>query len=372
MNALRVPRVVHLTTSYPREDGDFAGRFVADLVKGLRAGGVDAEVLAPGGYRDFGLAYGGGIVHNVRRRPWLAPLLVLSMILAVRRVARRGDLVHAHWLAAGLICVLARRPFVLTLHGSGSAGRFSDLELARRRPGLVGFIVRRAKVVICVSKALAEAARRCGAADVRIVPNSVDVPPAIAPEADPPEVLFAGRLSPEKGIRELAAATQGMNLVVAGDGPLRELVPDALGFVPHEELVRLQSRAAVVVLPSHSEGLPVCLLEAMACGRAVVATSVGGIPDVVEDGVSGLLVEPGDVEGLRAALERLLSDPALRRRLGQAARTRIVDRCSVEAVAEATRDAYLLPELRRRERPGTADEAYASLGRATTSIPSLQ
>lgn len=372
MNAVRVPRVVHLTTSYPRDDGDFAGRFVADLVRGLRAGGVDAEVLAPGDYRDFGLAYGGGIVYNVRRRPWLAPLLVLSMILAVRRVARRGDLVHAHWLAAGLICVLARRSFVLTLHGSGSAGRFSDLELARRRPGLVGFIVRRAKVVICVSKVLAEAARRCGAVDVRVVPNSVEVPASVSAEADPPEVLFAGRLSPEKGIRELAAATQGMNLVVAGDGPLRDLVPEALGFVPHEELVRLQSRAAVVVLPSHSEGLPVCLLEAMARGRAVVATSVGGIPDVIEDGVSGLLVEPGDVEGLRAALERLLSDPALRRRLGRAARMRIVDQCSVEAVAEATRDAYLLPELRRHERPAPADEAYGSLGRATTSIPSLQ
>jgi glycosyltransferase involved in cell wall biosynthesis len=369
---MRVPRVIHLTTSYPRDDGDFAGRFVADLVKGLRAGGVDAEVLAPGDYRDFGLAYGGGIVHNIRRRPWLAPLLVLSMILAVRRVARRGDLVHAHWLAAGLICVLARRPFVLTLHGSGTAGRFSDLELARRRPGFVGFIVRRAKVVLCVSKALAEAARGCGAADVRVVPNSVEVPTSIAPEADPPEVLFAGRLSPEKGIRELAAATQGMNLVVAGDGPLRDLVPDALGFVPHEEVVRLQSRAAVVVLPSHSEGLPVCLLEAMASGRAVVATSVGGIPDVVEDGVTGLLVEPGDVEGLRAALERLLADPALRRRLGRAARTRIVDQCSVEAVAEATRDAYLLPDLRRPELAEAADDAYGSLGRATTSIPSLQ
>jgi hypothetical protein len=99
---------------------------------------------------------------------------------------------------------------------------------------------------------------------------------------------------------------------------------------------------------------------------------VGGIPDVVEDGVSGLLVEPGDVEGLRAALERLLSDPALRRRLGRAARTRIVDRCSLEAVAEATRNAYLLPELRRQARPAATDEAYGSLGRATTSIPSLQ
>src|SRR5438067_5488474 len=203
-------RVVHLTTSYPRHEGDFAGRFVADLVRGL-AGHVDVSVLAPGGYRDFGLAYGAGVVGNLRRRPWLAPLLVVSMVLAVRRTARSRDLVHAHWLAAGAICVLARRRFVLTLHGSGTAGRFADLELARRRPWLFGWVVRRAEVVICVSEALAEAARRCGARTVRTIPNGVDLPASTGGEAEPAEVLFVGRLSPEKGIAELVDATQGMN-----------------------------------------------------------------------------------------------------------------------------------------------------------------
>src|ERR671929_862195 len=85
-------RVVHLTTSYPRHEGDFAGRFVADLVDGLGRQGADVSVLAPGGYRDFGLAYGGGVVHNLRRRPWLAPPLLLSMILALRRAAPRAHL----------------------------------------------------------------------------------------------------------------------------------------------------------------------------------------------------------------------------------------------------------------------------------------
>src|SRR5438046_2966041 len=89
--ALLLPRVVHLTTSYPRHAEDFAGRFVADVVEGLERRGLDVSVLAPGDYRDFGLAYGGGLVHNVKRRPWLAPLLLVSMIRAVRRTARRGD-----------------------------------------------------------------------------------------------------------------------------------------------------------------------------------------------------------------------------------------------------------------------------------------
>src|ERR671931_184587 len=344
-------RVVHLTTSYPRHEGDFAGRFVADLVRGL-AGHVDVSVLAPGGYRDFGLAYGRGLVGNLRRRPWLAPLLVASMILAVRRAAGRHDLVHAHWLAAGAICVLARRRFILTLHGSGTAGRFADLELARRHPRLFGFVVRRAEVVIGVSEALAEAARRCGAHDVRAIPNGVDLPASTRPEAEPAEVLFVGRLSPEKGIAELVAATEGMNLVVAGDGPLRRLVPSTLGFVPHEELGALYDRAAVVVCPSYREGLPLCVLEAMAHGKPVVASAVGGIPELVEDGVTGFLVEPGDVAGLRAAIERLLADPALRRRLGRAARARVAERCSWERVTAATVAAYE--------------------GRAQTTMPSLQ
>src|SRR5204862_562005 len=81
--ALPLPRVVHLTTSYPRHAEDFAGRFVADVVEGLERRGLDVSVLAPGGYRDFGLAYGGGLVHNLKRRPWLAPLLLVSMIRAV-------------------------------------------------------------------------------------------------------------------------------------------------------------------------------------------------------------------------------------------------------------------------------------------------
>ena len=336
-------RVVHLTTSYPRHEGDFAGRFVADLVAGLQRGGADVSVLAPGDYRDFGLAYGGGLVHNLRRRPWLAPLLVLSMLLAVRRAARRADLVHAHWLAAGAICVLARCPFVLTLHGSGTAGRFADLELARRFPRLVGWIVRRARVVVCVSEALAEAARRCGGRDVRTIPNGVALPADLGREAEPEEILFAGRLSPEKGIPELLAATESLNLVVAGDGPLRDLVPDALGFVPHDELERLYERAAVVVLPSYREGLPICVLEAMAHGRPVVASAVGGIPELVENGVTGYLVEPGDVAGLRAAIERLLADPALRRRMGRAARERVAERCSWDRVTAATLDAYGVP-----------------------------
>jgi len=331
-------KVAVFTTSYPRGEGDFAGRFVADLVERLRERGVEVTVVGPEAYRGFGGS--GGVVAGFRRKPWLAPVVLASMGRALRRAARDADLVHAHWLASMLVAPAARKPVVLTLHGSGTAGRFEDLQVLAKAPRLAGALLRRARVVIGVSEQLTDAARQAGAGDARWIPNAVEIPAEAGEEADPPEILFVGRLSAEKGIRTLVDATRGLNLVVAGDGPLRSLVPDALGFVPHEEVQRLLARAAVVVLPSHREGLPMVLLEAMAHGRAVVATPVGGIPSLVEDGVTGLLVPPGDPKALREAVKRLLADPDLRRRLGEAARAKVSALSSWERVTDATLDAY--------------------------------
>jgi glycosyltransferase involved in cell wall biosynthesis len=239
-----------------------------------------------------------------------------------------------------LVAPAARKPIVLTLHGSGTAGRFEDLNLMAKAPRLAGTLLRRAKVVIGVSEQLTRAAEGAGALDARWIPSGVDVPREVGDEADPPEVLFVGRLSEEKGIRELVQATEGLNLVVAGDGPLRGLVPNALGFVPHAEAQRLIGRAAVVALPSHREGMPLVLLEAMAHGRAVVATPVGGIPSLVEDGVTGLSVPKGDPVALREAITRLLGNPALRRKLGAAARGRVEEVASWDRVVGETLAAY--------------------------------
>jgi glycosyltransferase involved in cell wall biosynthesis len=105
-------------------------------------------------------------------------------------------------------------------------------------------------------------------------------------------VLFAGRLSLEKGILQLVEAARGMNLVVAGDGPLRDRVPIALGMLPNHELQPLYSRAAVVACSSLREGFGVACAEAMAHGRPVVASAVAGLRDLVIDGETGLLVPP--------------------------------------------------------------------------------
>lgn len=325
-------RIAVFTTSYPRGADDPAGRFVADAVERLRGRGVRVEVVHPE------LPGDGAVFAKLKRAPWRAPGFVLRSVAALRRAD--CDLVHAHWLLSGLVAALARRPFVLTLHGSGSAGRYSDLELARRRPRLVRAILRRARLVICVSESLAQAARTCGANEVRVIPNGIAVPDTVGSEAEPAEVLYAGRLSSEKGIEELAEACAGLNLVVAGDGPLRPLVPAALGFLGHDELAQRYRRAALVVCPSRSEGFGVVCAEAMAHGKPVVATAVGGLTELVRHGRTGLLVEPGSPRALRAAIDHLLANPGLRRRLGEAARADVSQRLAWPAVTAATIDAY--------------------------------
>jgi glycosyltransferase involved in cell wall biosynthesis len=335
-------RVVVLTTSWPRTEREFAGRFVADAVERLRERGVEVDVLAPNaGYRDFGLAYGGGMAANLRRRPWSAPLMLFSMWRAVRRAARGADLVHAHWLLTAAVARSAGKPFVVTLHGSGSAGRFSDVELASRRPRLVRFLLRPARTVICVSETVAASIRSAGL-EVVVIPNGVRVPAEVGSPAEPPEVLYVGRLSPEKNVDTLVEAVGDLNLIVAGDGPLRGQVPNALGAVPHAEVERLLERASVVVAPCEREGFGLAAAEAMAFGRPVVAAAGGALLELVTDGETGLLVPPRDAAALRDAVERLLADPELRERLGRAARARARERFGWDAVLERTLEVYRL------------------------------
>jgi glycosyltransferase involved in cell wall biosynthesis len=325
-----------LTTSYPRHEGDPAGNFVADAVEQLRERAVDVEVVSPASFRHFGIAYGSGVVGNLRSAPWkavLLPAFLGSFARAARRAAHDADLVHAHWLPSGAVALTTRKPFVVQLWGT-------DVELARRAPWLARRVLERARLTICASNALADSARELGAKAVRVIPSAVELPERVGEPADPPEVLFVGRLSPEKGILDLVQAADGIPLTVAGDGPLRDRVPGALGFVQHTALPPLYERAAVVAVPSHREGFGVACAEAMAHARPVVASAVGGLLDLVVDGETGVLVPPRDVPALREALERLLADPDLRRRLGEAGRARVQERFSWPAVTDATIAAY--------------------------------
>jgi glycosyltransferase involved in cell wall biosynthesis len=169
---------------------------------------------------------------------------------------------------------------------------------------------------------------------------------------DPCELLFLGRLSARKGVPELLQALASPSLAsrqwratLAGGGPVeefRELAerPGILervcfpGWVDEAGVQTLIAKADILVLPSHGEGLAMAVLEGMSHGLAVIATPVGAHPEVIERGVSGLLVAPGDVPALAESIALLIDDGDLRRRLGLGARNRFVEKFEVRAYAD--------------------------------------
>jgi glycosyltransferase involved in cell wall biosynthesis len=230
--------------------------------------------------------------------------------------------------------------------------------------------LRRASVVVFTSAHIQRLAEARGYAVKRgiVVPNGVDLrhfSPSLRPREGPPMVLFVGRLDDQKGIDVLLEAwrrLQGraeLRLVGAGwkEGEYRGLARRLglsgvifEGHVPRDRLPELLAQAQLLVLPSRYENLPLSLLEAMSCALPVVATRVGGIPELVAHGETGLLVPPDDPDALAAALGRLVDDAPLARRLGDAARRTVESTYSWEAVG--TRLAALYEEVRRAESGG--------------------
>jgi glycosyltransferase involved in cell wall biosynthesis len=194
-----------------------------------------------------------------------------------------------------------------------------------------------------------------------VIPNAPDlaVPLARRRSARTPVVLFLGHLYREKGVYDLLEAFAtvrrthpDLRLVFAGEGreakPLRSHaerlglgeVVQLPGWVDPDEKANLLAEAACLVLPSHTEGLPLALLEAMHAGVPIIATPVGGVPDVVEDGVGALLVPPHDARALSDALMRVLDDAELANRLSEGARRRALAEYTPEALATRIRDVY--------------------------------
>lgn len=324
-------KVTVLATSFPRNDQDVAGRFIADTVERAGLRGIEIDVVAPSSFHHYGIAYGDGIVQNLRAAPWkalLLPLFLFAYVRAARRSARSADLVHAHWLPSAFAARATGKPFVLQLWGT-------DVVLASRARLLFRPLVRAAAVVVVASNALERAARELGAREVAVIPTGVDVPKDVPAPDEPPHVLFVGRLSSEKGILDFVEGTSGLPRVVVGDGPLRSRVPEAVGFVAPRELGSWYSRAAVVCVPSHREGYGITAREAMAYGRALVATRAGGLADAFVDGETGVAIPIGDPGALRSAVTRLLEDPEERSRLGTAARARAASAFSGQAEVDA-------------------------------------
>ncbi|MFH0520701.1 glycogen synthase [Streptomyces sp. M41] len=371
-------RVGLLTREYPPDVYGGAGVHVEFLARELRDL-VDLEVHCWGEGRAVGVR---------RHRPWSVldtandALRTFSVDLAMAAGLEGRDIVHSHTWYANLAGHLGKLqygiPHVITAHSLEPLRPWKAEQLGGGY-ALSGWAERTAiesaDAVIAVSGAMRDDILGCYPAldpdRVHIVHNGIDtalyrpdhrtdVLARFGLDADRPYVLFVGRITRQKGVPHLLRAVRDMDsaaqVVLCAGAPdtaeidrefralyqelsrVREGVHWIPQMLPRPEVIQLLTHAAVFVCPSVYEPLGIVNLEAMACGTPVVAAQVGGIPEVVEDGKTGLLVPLDDdfEAGLARALDAVLGDPETARRMGEAGRERAVGEFGWDAVARRT------------------------------------
>ncbi len=300
---------------------------------------------------------------GLRARLWHAAYAVEAARLA--RMLRREGLTHVHVHMANNGAAIARLAthfdptlsYSLSIHGSAEFFHVDSWALASK--------ARDARFIRCISNfcraqvmTFTHPSRWNNLHVVRCGIDTDHFRPADRPAPDTPlRLVTVGRLHPIKGytvlleaLADLYARGIACRLTMVGDGPLRPMIERTIqsldlescvtlaGPVGAEELVRYLHDAHAMVVSSFMEGVPVVLMEAMACELAVIATRVGGIPELVEHGVSGLLVDPASSASLAQAIETIARDPQKRRSLGQAARWTVCDRYDIRQSAAQMRD----------------------------------
>jgi glycosyltransferase involved in cell wall biosynthesis len=277
---------------------------------------------------------------------------------------------HASFFRKSLLLALARScgsSTVFHLHGGGFR-QFATTGSGRMARWWIRHTLASSSAVITLSESWAAFLASCAPrAKVSVVPNSVHITAAARTAAGAPgaapgavcaawpaelagRILFLGRAEAAKGVFDLLAAVAqlrgrfpALQLVIGGDGDLARLRRridelglgahvSVLGWIGREQRDLELARAAVFALPSHAEGLPMSLLEAMAAGKAVVVTAVGGIPELVSDRDNGLLIAPHDGAALVGALAAVLGDDTLRGELARRARATVIERYSTDVV----------------------------------------
>ena len=377
--------VLFMTHSFPRDHGDAAGSFILRLARALAGEGITVRVVAPAApglpgeavlsgiridrfryapRRFETLAYTGNMAEQVRES-WTSRVAMLGFLgsefLAGRRVRRefRPALVHAHWwfpngLAATGVASTGGIPLVTTMHGT-------DVRMARAIPASVPafrYVLRRSAVVSVVSHWLAEETQAVAGMlpIVAPMPVATELFTVATTRVRARRLLFVGRLMPQKGVEVLLDALTRLpvdiGLDIVGDGPDRASLEARAatlgvtsrvawhGAVKQPELPPLYQRAAILVVPSSEEGLGLVAVEAQLCQTPVVAFASGGLPDVVQDGVTGLLVHERGSEALAAAILNILERDDRGAALGQAGRARALVRFSPESVARTYAGIY--------------------------------
>ncbi len=274
---------------------------------------------------------------------FLGYLLQGKVDLVHLHISERGSIIRKGMIA--LVCIATGKPFILHAHGCEFHIFYDNLpKLAQQ---LISSIFRRANYLIALSESWKQYyVETCGlsAKQVLILKNPVELPTLSkkAPRSQKLKLAFLGKINERKGIYDLLKAVanldppdrQKIELVLAGTGEeeqvqelatrlgIRELISFP-GWINDQQRNQLLAESDVFILPSYNEGLPMAILEAMSWALPIITTPVGGIPEVIIDKETGLLVTPGDIEQLSQALQSLINQPALRADLGQAARKKV-------------------------------------------------
>ena len=376
-------KVLMLTREYPPQIYGGAGVVVGELSRALsRRMAVEVRCFGERVPSSDGVAVRGYTAWEQLRAaadgPAFAPALeTLSIDLAMARDALDAQVVHAHtWYAdmAGVwIRTLHRVPLIVTLHSLEPLRPWKADQLGSGyllSSWIEKTAVETADRVIAVSAQMrADILHHFGVDPDRVVVIHNGIDPERFRRTErrdalerrgvrEPYVLFVGRITDQKGIFHLLEAAEklppGVQVVLCASAPdtpeiearLRRSVaqhPSVLWIaemVPQDDVVQLYSHAAVFVCPSVYEPFGIINLEAMACQTPVVASAVGGILEVVEDGRTGLLVPPASPDDLAGAIRRVLDDRDLAQALGQAGRRRVEERFSWASVAERTEEVY--------------------------------
>jgi glycosyltransferase involved in cell wall biosynthesis len=378
-------RIICPTYWYPQHVNDTQATYVHDINRHLVRRGHSVTVVTPGepslprsdmfdGVKIVrfplelppDLTYGRVAQSRVSWLGKFARVVVMAHYMEAQHRAilaevreNGGDVIHAHWaIPTGPAAVMAARklhlPSVITMHGGDVyVNPEQGYDFPTRwyvRPAL-RWTLRHAGALTAITEDCRQHALRAGAPaeHIRLVFNGTDLrrfsPAENGNRGDPrfgPHMIFACRqLFPRKGIRflleagaELKSQFPDLKIVLAGDGferpELARLAAELgiasevtfLGWVPNVELPQYYRAAAVSVIPSLEEGFGIPAAEAMGCEVAVVASDAGGLPEVVENGVTGIVVPRGDAKALAQAIGSLLADPQRRRVMGQAGRER--------------------------------------------------
>jgi len=277
-------------------------------------------------------------IHLINIHIFITLFFWWAIVGKIRKIG--PDLVHAQSLSSGIPALMSKKmlkiPYVVW-------GRGSDVYL----PDVYGkltskIVIKNADTVIALTDGIKRIMQDTCTRDIAIVPNGINISeysyePGLKDRATRgKEILFVGRLSAVKGVQYLIRAMKQVQdkipdarLIIVGDGEEREMLETLsihldiqryvqfIGVVPHEKVKTFMQQADIFVLPSLSEGFPNVILEAMACGLPVIASRVGGIPDIITNTTNGYLVEAKDSDDLADKIVLLLSDAALRKKISE-------------------------------------------------------